>query len=261
MAVATAERNRLGLGDGPIGDLWDLLETDVGLRAFAIPMRDRRIAGMFVYSEAFGGCIAVNANHPEDRRRWSGVQEYGRFLTMRHRAEVTILSATKRPKERERFADAFARHFLMPIAGLTRRIDAIRRANETPFTLGDLWQLANLYGVSVQAMTWRLEELRLLSIGTWDRLTEFGVQPSQAKRLLGLTASESGTPHLPTRYQVLAVQSYLGGGLSEGQLAERLLADRVSVRELIHQMTTVEQPTEDGIWAQATLDLSQPIMA
>ncbi|HEX4964293.1 MAG TPA: helix-turn-helix transcriptional regulator, partial [Thermoanaerobaculia bacterium] len=36
--IANAERNRLGLGDGPLPDLRDFLETDVGLRMFYLPM-------------------------------------------------------------------------------------------------------------------------------------------------------------------------------------------------------------------------------
>ena len=52
--VAASERNRLGLGDGPIDDLWGLLEGDVGLRAFAFPMKSSNIAGMFNYTSEYG---------------------------------------------------------------------------------------------------------------------------------------------------------------------------------------------------------------
>lgn len=259
--VATAERNRLGLGDGPIGDLWDLLDTDVGLRVFAIPMHDRRTAGMFLYTSEYGGSIAVNAKHPEDRQRWSGVHEYGHFLTRRYQPDVAVFASTKRVKESERFADAFARHFLMPTVGLTRRFDAIRRAKEGPFNPGDVLQLASIFGVSAQAMTWRLEELRLLPPGTWDRLHDIGFRPQEARRLVGLSVPRTGSPRLPTRYVMLAVQAFLAGDLSEGQLAERLLTDRVGAREIVSQLSTVEQPTDNGSWTQVMLDLGRSIAA
>jgi Zn-dependent peptidase ImmA (M78 family)/transcriptional regulator with XRE-family HTH domain len=259
--VATAERNRLGLGDGPIGDLWQLLDGDVGLRVFAFPMQDRRTAGMFLCSDAYGGCIAVNATHPEDRQRWSAAHEFGHFVTRRFQPEVTVLSPTKRVREGDRFADAFARNFLMPAVGLSRRFDAIRRAKGTPFTPGELLQLASIFGVSAQAMTWRLEDLRLLPVGTWDLLRESGFQPDAARSVAELPLPVTGASQLPKRYELLAVQAFLAADLSEGQLAERLMTDRVGARELVESLLTVEQPAENGSWTQVQLDISRPIAA
>ena len=68
--AATAERNRLGLGDGPIPDLRRVLEDEVGLRVFAIPLPSK-VASIFTYNEVLGGCIAVNELHPPERRQWS----------------------------------------------------------------------------------------------------------------------------------------------------------------------------------------------
>lgn len=258
--VATSERNRLGLGDGPIGDLWSLLETDIGLRVFALRMTDARIAGMFVYTEEYGGCIAVNANQPEERRRLSAAHEYAHFLTNRFRPEITVLNVYKRAPEGERFADAFARYFLMPAAGLSRRFEAIRRAKHSPITPGDVLALSHLFRVSFQAMTWRLEELKLLPVGTWDRLRELGFQPSKARELMQLPTHKSELPSLPLRYQALAVQAYEKGDLTEGQLAERLGTDRIGARELVRNLTIQVQPSEDGEWQQVPLDMSAALV-
>jgi Zn-dependent peptidase ImmA (M78 family)/transcriptional regulator with XRE-family HTH domain len=258
--VASSERNRLGLGDGPIGNLWGLLETDIGLRVFAIPMKDARIAGMFLYTEAYGGCIAVNANHPEERRRWSAVHEYAHFLTDRFRPEITVLNQYKRVPENERFADAFARHFLMPSSGLARRFEAMRRARSAPITPTEVLALSHLYGVSFQAMTWRLEELKLLPAGTWDRLQEMGFKPHKARELMRLPEHEPELPNLPLRYVALAVQAFGEGLLSEGQLAERLGTDRVGVRERVRQLTSEAAPADDGEWLQVPLDLTTALV-
>src|SRR5207247_2038784 len=58
--IATLERSRLHLGQGPLGSLPEVLEGDAGLRVFAIPLDEFRIAGMFAYTERLGGCILVN---------------------------------------------------------------------------------------------------------------------------------------------------------------------------------------------------------
>ena len=45
-AISSAERNRLGIGDGPLVHLRDVLENEVGLRVFFIPLASS-ISGMF----------------------------------------------------------------------------------------------------------------------------------------------------------------------------------------------------------------------
>ena len=54
--IATAERNRLGMGDGPIGNLRDRLENDVGIRIFYYPMASK-IAGLFGDDNIVGACV------------------------------------------------------------------------------------------------------------------------------------------------------------------------------------------------------------
>jgi transcriptional regulator with XRE-family HTH domain len=81
--LAVRERNRLGIGDSPIGDLHVLLEADVGLRIFFFKMPSP-VAGLFGFNEIFGGCIGVNSQHPYSRQMWSLSHEYGHFLTSRY---------------------------------------------------------------------------------------------------------------------------------------------------------------------------------
>src|SRR3984957_1072484 len=57
--LATEERNRLGVGDGPVANLRELFEVEVGLRVFVEPM-PARVAGLFVYVEPFGGLVSLN---------------------------------------------------------------------------------------------------------------------------------------------------------------------------------------------------------
>jgi len=254
--VATLERQRLGLGDGPIGDPWSLLETDVGLRIFAPPFASGRIAGMFVYTEEFGGCIAVNGNHPEEKRRWTLVHDYAHFLTTRYRPDLAVLGTARRVPPEERFADAFARFFLMPTTGLTRRFQAMRRAKAAPLTPADLLALGHLFGVSFQALAWRLEELTLLPSGTWDRLKGLGFKPDKGRVLADVPLLAPARGALPLRYEVLAVQAYTQDLLTEGQLARYLETDHVGARRRVHELTDGAPYFDDGAWHQISLDLS-----
>src|SRR5438105_847804 len=134
--IAAAERNRLGLGDGPLPHLRDLLESDVGLRIFCLDL-PAPVSGLFIFSEPLGGCIALQRKHPAGRQLWSLCHEYAHFLVHRFEAEVTILRSESRGSRKERFADAFARAFLMPALGLRRRFNDLMRsvATMTPATL------------------------------------------------------------------------------------------------------------------------------
>lgn len=239
-SVAIEERNRLGLGDGPIPILRDILEQDVGLRIFYLPLHPSKFSAIYLYDQQLGGCIAINSLHPEERRRWSLVHDYGHFLVHRYKPVVFVEDSYQRQPESERFADFFALHFLMPTSGLTRRFNDIVRTKKK-ITPADLCTLAHYYGVSVAAITLRLEDLRLLPTGIWDKLREGGFKVREAQQQLGLGAIPMRDEKLPTRYQYLAIDAFDQGLITEGQFARFLDVDRVDARrvaEVLRQHTS-----------------------
>lgn len=251
--LATAERNRLGLGDGPVGNLRDRLESDIGLRMFYIEM-PAKVAGLFAYNDTLGGCIAINAHHPPGRQRWTLAHEYAHFLTSRFSPEVTCLDEKKRAP-REVLADSFARNFLMPAAGLNRRFSELHRSRQGQVTLADVCTLASLYAVSVQAMVRRLEDLKRVPFGLWDRLVAEGFRPQEAQRLLGQEEVASQEPRLPLRYELLAFQAYSDGRISEGQFANYLEVDRVSARDRAAMLEAQIGAEREGVFETLSLPL------
>lgn len=243
--LATEERNRLGIGDGPIRPLREVLEIEVGLRIFLLPL-PHHVAGLFVNVEALGGCVGVNANHPAERRRWTMAHEYAHYLATRDRAEVTPVTQKRQRPGSERFADAFAANFLMPRSGLSRRFHELKRSKDNKVTPATLVQLAHAYGVSVQALTLRLEDLRLVQPGTWDKLRDHEFQPRAAARMLGLESSEQPADALPLHYQLLAVQLYADAEITETQLARYLNTDIVGARRAYQELTETGDVSEDG---------------
>lgn len=251
--LATEERNRLSLGDGPVQGLREVLEVDVGLRIFVEPLPSR-VAGLFVFVEPLGGCVAVNSLHPPERRDWTLAHEYAHFLVSRDRAEVTVIGYRRQLPDTERFADAFAASFLMPRSGLSRRFNELKRSNAGQVTAATLVQIAHTYHVSVQALTLRLEELRLIRVGTWDRLKDQNFQPRAAAKMLGLDAdSDRGSESLPFYYRLLATQLYADGEITEGQLARYLGTDIVGARRMYQELTQSRDISDEG--ASQILDL------
>jgi Zn-dependent peptidase ImmA (M78 family) len=211
---------------------------------------------MFACADSLGACIAINLNHSPERRRASLAHEFGHFLTARYRPEITLQERFERRPAGERFAEAFARCFLMPAPGLRRRFLEIQRERTQGFTYGDLCRLAHFYAVSVEAMTRRLEDLRLIPSGTRDRLRLERFRFRQAQELLGLDTVHRDEEVFSPRYIALAVEAWQRGELSEGQLAGLLRTDRLGARETIQRL---ERSAADGDDTGEPLDFGAPL--
>ena len=229
---ATRERERLGLGNQPILNLRQVLESDVGLRVFygSLPSK---IAGMFAYTAELGFCVFINRKHPSERRRATLAHEYGHALCDRHKPGIDYINTQGRKPASERFAEAFGLGFLMPASGVRRKFHEIT-VSTGDFQVADLCRLSIYYWVSVQAMALRLEELGLIAKGSWSFLEEKGFKPRKASEDLGLAHrhGKSDDPY-PQRYMFLAVQAFRTGKISEGQLSKFLRCDPVQARETV----------------------------
>lgn len=254
--AATAERGRLRLGDGPLLNLREVLESEVGVRIFQ-PELPSAVAGMFACSDELGACIAVNGLHPAERRRHSLAHEYGHFLVLRNQSDVLFGDRYQRRPAEERFVETFARAFLMPEEGLRRKFLDLRRERGGVLTHGDLCRLAHSYAVSAEAMTRRLEELRLIPAGVWDRLRLEGFRVEEALRLLGLEPILAEDGLLPHRFVSLAVEAWQRGDLSEGQLARLLRVDRVEARKMVDR---IEGPLGGDHEPEGRISLAAPLL-
>lgn len=242
--IAVQERNRLGLGDQPVIDLRSVLETEVGLRIIYESLPSA-IAGMFAYVGDFGGVIAVNRKHPPERRRATLLHEYGHLLVDRHRPGIDYLATPAKRPANERFAEMFSMAFLMPATSVRRRFNEI--VNSTgDFQIADLCRLGHLYFVSLEAMTLRLEGMRLIPAGTRDYLRESRFEVRKANEVLSLPKHPVNDDPLSDRYRYLAVHAFERGELSEGQLARFLRCDPVTARETVARYLTAPEVSLQG---------------
>ncbi len=240
--VASQERHRLGLGDGPVPILRNILEQEVGLRIFYLPLSPSKFSAIYLYDHQLGGCIAVNSNHPEERRRLSLAHDYGHFLAHRYKQKLHFQETYQRKPPNEQFADDFAIYFLMPTSGLTRQVSEIYK-KDRQFSPANLCILANYYGVSLEALTLRLEDLRLIPTGIYAKLKERGFRVREAQRELGLNEVPSNKEIQPVRFQYLVLEAYDKGLLSEGQLAGFLDVDRLEARMIVEKLGLPDENT------------------
>ena len=198
-------------------------------------MKPSRFSAVYMYDHNVGGCIAVNSHHPEERRRLSLAHDYAHFLSNRYIQKFHLDGIYQRLPDYEQFADYFALYFLMPTNSLTRRFNDIKSRNEK-FSTADLCILAHYFGVSLEAISRRLEQMRLFPTGTWDKLLERGLKVREVQKQLGLEPIPAKYQKFPIRYQYLALGAYDQGLLSEGQLAEFFNTDRLETRRIVNTL-------------------------
>lgn len=244
-------RDWLGLGPGPIADIFSIIELSLGIRLYQRRLSSKsKVAGMFVYTESVGACILVNANHPLARRTLSAAHELGHFLGTRHTPEVLELNEKFLSRE-ERYANAFGQAFMTPAESF---LESFRQLKEiTGKTTRQLIiLLAHQYSISREACVRRLEELGLTKKGTWAWFeNNGGITDKQARDVLGEMAdrpdpakSESDRP-ISHRMSLMAHAAWKRELMSEGQLAELLRVGRVELRQLIDQIELEDSETDD----------------
>ena len=240
---AQSLRNWLGIGEGPIQNLFALLELQLGVRVYARKL-DAKISGLFAYDEAVGACILINASHREDRRTLSGAHELGHFVATRRRPEIYQDEKYENSRE-ERYANAFASAFLLPARAVMEKFKELT-IGSTHLTRRHIILLAHFFGVSRQATVLRLEELGLTKKGSWDWFMDNGgITDEQVRQVIGppacvpVPAEEAQS----SRLFLLAIEAWKKDLISEGQMSEMLKLDREKVRELLDEAE--EDETDD----------------
>jgi len=229
-------RQRLGLGNAPIGDIVTLLEMEMGVRVY-VRRLDGRISGLFAYDEALGACILLNANHRRERRVQTAAHETGHFITARRQAEILYRNEKSNSRE-ERYANSFGRALLTPARAVMQKFEEVT-AGSNKASRRHIIVLAHYFGVAREAMVRRLEELSLVRPDTWDWFqANGGITDEQVRQVLGDLAApdlQKAEADRPTtlRLNLLAAEAARRGLLSEGQLARLLRVDRIELRQLL----------------------------
>lgn len=234
----------LGLGSGPIADLFSIIEFSLGIRLFQRRLSSKsKVAGLFTYDDDIGACIFLNANHPLPRRIQSASHELGHFIGTRRNPEVLEINERFLSRD-ERYANAFGPAFLAPSDSFSQHYQELKAL--TP--LGKINRrvivlLAHQYNISRQACVMRLEDLGLEKKGTWDwfqnngGITENQVREILKEQFVSLDSVKTDADRpLSHRMSLMAHAAWKRELMSEGQLAELLKVSRLTLREVLDQI-------------------------
>ena len=244
-------RDWLGLGPGPIADIFSVIELVLGIRLYQRRLSSKsKVAGLFTYDETVGACILLNANHPLPRRIQSAAHELGHFYGTRQTPEM--LEEDERFLSRdERYANAFGRALLTPAESFEESFRQLKEiTGKTTRRLIIL--LSQQYSISRQACGLRLEELGLSKNGTWDWFEKNGgITEDHVREVLGEMihrtdpTKAAANRSISHRMSLMAHAAWKRDLMSEGQLAELLRVGRVELRKIIDQIELEEIETDD----------------
>ena len=223
---ARALRYHWGLGIEPVPNLVEILE-ERGVKVLATELKG--IDGLTAQVRRSGDgtvpVVVVNGTDWGERQRFTIAHEIGHMV-------LSIRSGL--PKDAaERAANRFAGAFLMPAEALWSEVGKRR----TSIGWGELFELKQLFGVSVQALTYRCKDLGIISQALFRRLfNEFERQGWRHPPYKEPFAMEQGEK--PKRFERLCLRALAEGAVSEPKAAELL---GISVRELDRRM---QEPPE-----------------
>ena len=215
--AARGLRAHWGLGLDPIPNLVDLLEErGIKVLAMSITNIDGLTARVRREGTSVASVVVVNRDDWGERQRFTLAHELG------HMALETA------PRiDDEKAAHRFAGAFLMPAETLRAEIGKRRKS----MGWGELFELKRIFGVSVQALTYRCKDLGIFGAPLvrrlFDEFTRRGWR-SPPYREPGAMPGER-----PTRFERLCFRALAEGAISEAKAAELL---GHSVRELNRRM-------------------------
>lgn len=211
-------------GDAPIRELRSLLEN-LGIRIFEMPIPRDEFSGFSLWHSEYGPCILINAKEPIGRRNFTVAHELAHLLYGHGPSICHILEIPSKPRE-EYNANQFAVELLLPRSGILRDFER-RRLTRAP-TEKELGRMANKWGVSIQALGYRLENLGLVEKGLIDKFLQ--LEPIPIRRR---TRKPSWERVRGEKFVETAFESYQKGFISLGKLASSL---GIPVRKAIEEV-------------------------
>ncbi|MFW6074966.1 MAG: ImmA/IrrE family metallo-endopeptidase, partial [Chloroflexota bacterium] len=247
---AWAERSRrhFDIGSAPVINIREFLAAQ-GFQVFSVPLGAERddLSGLYFQHPELGPVIAVNEDRAYTRRPFTMAHELAHGLF--HYQYPVVLCRGGSRDALERFADQFAAQFLAPTESLLARLDDMQvRSVSDP---RQVVHLSRYFGVSYEAMRWRLRAQRKLQDADDPR---WKIAPLKMARQLGFTVSdyEFGKRPLlledrfPRDYLALALQGVQDGQLSLRRAAEMLDVSYLELEELMeNDETALEEEIEE----------------
>jgi Zn-dependent peptidase ImmA (M78 family)/transcriptional regulator with XRE-family HTH domain len=168
--AAAALRRSWQVGAKPIRNLRELVDAR-GFRIFELRVPADEFSGLSILHSDYGPCVLLNAGDVKGRRNFTLAHELA-HLIYRHGSSACRIPAklVESLNRLERKANQFAVELLLPPHEV--ELDFATRGLSETASAKELSPMYSKWGVSLQAMGYRLERLGLLRRGHTDNLVE-----------------------------------------------------------------------------------------
>lgn len=236
--LANRVGNIFNIGSRPAFALQKVMEQMLRIKILFVELSEFGSAASTVHPE-FGASIVVNCEEAPWRINFTLAHELFHILTW------NICSPSEMEKngslfgDIEKKADRFASTLLLPENEVRGELSS--RLTEHKLTHSDLIDVAREFGVSTQALLYRMVNLNLIR---WEQAEALLKSDDLLMLDRRIRKGEGDKAPVSERFILLAVKCLRKGLISRGKFAELLHIDRVDIDEVIESYGLTESEGE-----------------
>jgi transcriptional regulator with XRE-family HTH domain len=215
----------LDLGSHPSLNLLNVLDNKLRFKILHMPLEDG-VSGASVVDNALGVGILINANDAPWRRHFDLAHELFHVITWNVFSPEEIGNGTTITRP-EQYANIFASSLLLPENHLREALKETATDNE--IRIIDIIELAKEFGVSTEAVLWRLVNLKMINRLLAEKVLDSPNFRDLDRDMRQKLYEKDGPSKFPSRFISLACRCLMEGRISRGVFAEYLEIDRSEI--------------------------------
>jgi Zn-dependent peptidase ImmA (M78 family)/DNA-binding XRE family transcriptional regulator len=229
--------NYLDLGSRPSYNLLNVLENKLRFKILHLSLGDG-VSGASVVDNALGVGILINAKDVPWRRNFDLAHELFHVITWNVFSSEEIGNGQKKTKP-EQYADIFASSLLLPAAHL---LDILKETvTDNKVRLIDIIELAKDFGVSTEAILWRLVNLKVLKKSQGQKFLDNPEFRNLDRNMRRSLYNRDRPSKFPSRFISLACRCLMEGKISRGTFAKYMEIDRAEIDDYLNDAGFVQE--------------------
>lgn len=226
--LAIEVRRELNLGNRPAEELENTLQNVYGVKIWYMDMGEGSAASTI---GPFGPAILMNSNEAPWRRNFNFAHELFHLITWRSIPPASVVKDAKRWNWLEKLANAFASSLLLPEESLS--IEFKNHLKNNKLSYYDLIEIARCFGVSTEALIYRLKNLKKISDSTVKKILKDPLFREIDRSTMAPHWWQP--PDIPERFVRLAFVAFQKGTLSRSKLSEMLDTSLIDLSDTLSE--------------------------
>jgi len=226
-ALAAKVSNLLNMGSRPALSLQKVMEQMLRTKILFVELSEFGSAASTVHPE-FGAAIVVNSEEAPWRINFTLAHELFHIITWNTFNPSDLEQDEALFKDIEKKAERFASTLLLPESAVREELNA--RIKEQKLSFSDIVDIAREFGVSTQALLYRMANMRFIE---WEKANDLA--RNDELMMIDRRIRRDADYEAPSseRFTLLAVKCLRKGLISRGKFSELLDIDRADIDEFL----------------------------